>query len=159
MKKEWGADTMSQAAWRRIEPLIEEELKRAAIELVELQYRKENDEQFLRVFIDGDTGVDLELCTRASRLVKPIVDGEDLYYDHLEVSSPGIDRVIKKDQDFVRFAGEKIRVKMLKQYEGPGKIIGILKNATDKQIEVETDEEIKILPREMVSVVRLHPDL
>lgn len=150
---------MSQAAWRRIEPLIEEELSQAGIELVELQYRKENEEQFLRVFIDRDTGVDLELCTRASRLVKPIVDEENLYYDHLEVSSPGIDRVIKKDQDFVRFTGEKVRVKMLKQYEGPGKIIGILKNATDKQIVVETDEEIKAVPREMVSIVRLHPDL
>lgn len=150
---------MTKTAWRSIEPLIEEELKQAGIELVELQYRKENEEQFLRVFIDRETGVDLGLCTQASRLVKPLVDAENLYYDHLEVSSPGIDRVIKKDKDFVRFAGEKVTVKMLKQYDGPGKITGILKNATDKHIELETEDEIKTLSREVVSVVRLHPDL
>ncbi|MGE5390536.1 MAG: ribosome maturation factor RimP [Deltaproteobacteria bacterium] len=150
---------MTKAAWRSIEPLIEEELNRAGIELVEMQYRKENEEQFLRFFIDRETGVDLELCTRASRLVKPLVDGEDLYYDHLEVSSPGIDRVIKKDRDFARFTGERVTVKMLKQYEGPGKITGVLKSVTDKQIVIETGEETKTLARDMVSIVRLYPDL
>jgi len=150
---------MTKAAWRTIEPVIEESLSRAGIDLVELQYRKENEEQFFRVFIDREDGVDLELCTRASRLVKPLVDEEDLYYDHFEVSSPGIDRVLRKDRDFVRFAGEKVSVKMVKQYEGPDKIVGILNETTDQYIEVGTEAEIKTLPREMVSVVRLHPDL
>ena len=150
---------MTKAAWRQIEPLLEEELNRAGIELVELQYRKESEEQFLRVFIDHEAGVNLELCTRASRLIKPLIDQEDLYYDHLEVSSPGIDRMLKKESDFERFTGERVTVKMLKAYEGPGKITGILKNATEKQIEVEVDQELRTLPRDMVSIVRLYPDL
>lgn len=150
---------MTKAAWRQIEPLIERELNRAGIELVELQYRKENDEQYLRVFIDHEAGVDLELCTRASRIVKPLVDQEDLFYDHLEVSSPGIDRVLRKDHDFVRFAGQKVMVKMLKQFNGPGKITGILKGANENQIEVDLESETMILPWKMVSIVRLYPDL
>ena len=150
---------MTKAAWRQIEPLIEDELNTAGIELVELQYRKENEEQFLRVFIDHEAGVDLEICTRASRLVKPLVDGEDVFYDHLEVSSPGIDRVLKTEKDFFRFAGERVIVKMKKPYDGPGKITGILRSVTDQQIELEIEQELKTIPREMVSIVRLYPDL
>lgn len=150
---------MSKAAWRGIEPLIEQELSRAGIELVELQYRKENEEQFLRVFIDHESGVDLAMCTRATRLVKPLVDRENLYYDHLEVSSPGIDRVLKKDRDFQRFAGERVIVKMKKAFEGPGKMAGILGVVTDGQIELEIEQGITAIPREMVSIVRLYPDL
>lgn len=150
---------MTKAAWRQIEPLMERELSQAGIELVELQYRKENEEQFLRVFIDHEAGVDLELCTRASRLVKPVIDQEDLYYDHLEVSSPGIDRVLARERDFVRFSGEQVIVKMRKGYEGPGKITGILKCANDHEIEIESEQQTITLPRERVSLVRLHPDL
>lgn len=150
---------MAKGAWRQIEPLIEHELSRAGIELVELQYRKENEEQFLRVFIDHEAGVDLELCTRASRLVKPLIDQEDLYYDHLEISSPGIDRVLTRERDFVRFSGEQVMVKMRKEYEGPGKITGILKSVNDHEIEIESEQGIMALPRERISVVRLHPDL
>jgi ribosome maturation factor RimP len=58
-------------------------LAKAEIELVDLQYHQENGEKYLRVFIDHETGVDLDLCTRASRLVKPLLDQEDVYYDHL----------------------------------------------------------------------------
>lgn len=140
-----------------IQNLIEIPLEKAGVELVELQYRKENAGQMLRVFIDNEAGVDLDLCTRATRAIKPILDDSDIYYDHLELSSPGLDRIIKKDRDFKRFSGSMVKVKMRKQFDGPGKITGVLVGADDRQITVKVEEEVLELPRDSVSTVRLHP--
>lgn len=138
--------------------MITRELERHNIDLVAVEYRKENRQQMLRIFIDCEAGVDLELCTRVTRMVKPLVDEGDFYYDHLEVSSPGLDRLLKKDRDFLRFQGYIVKVKMLKEYNGPNKITGVLTGVNDKYIQVEVDENILNLPRDLLSTVRLHPD-
>jgi ribosome maturation factor RimP len=143
---------------KELEELIEKELSRVDIELVAVEYRTENREQILRVFIDSEAGVDLNLCTQATRAVKPFLDENDIYYDHFEVSSPGLDRVLRKDKDFLRFRGSRVKIKMLKHYDGPGKINGILMGADDKNIQVQLDEKIIDLPRDLVLIVRLHPD-
>ncbi len=142
-----------------IEELISGPLAKAEIELVDLQYHQENGEKYLRVFIDHETGVDLDLCTRASRLVKPLLDQEDVYYDHLEISSPGLDRILKKDKELERFTGAKVKVKMLKQFDGPARFNGILMGFSDQMIDLETEEKPVQLPREMISIIRLNPDL
>lgn len=141
-----------------LENLITKELERHNIELVALEYRKENREQMLRIFIDSEAGVDLGLCTQATHIVKPLVDEGDFYYDHLEVSSPGLNRLLKKDKDFLRFQGSMVKVKMLKEYNGPNKITGILSGVDDKHIQVQADDNILDLPRDLISTVRLHPD-
>ena len=82
---------------------IECRLAQIDIELHEVEYRRESEGQILRIFIDKDSGVDLDTCAKASRAVKSIIDEKDLYYDHMEVSSPGLDRVLKKERDFIRF--------------------------------------------------------
>jgi len=138
--------------------LIARELERHNIELVELEYRKENRQQNLRIFIDSEAGVDLNLCTQVTRIVKPLVDEGDFYYDHLEVSSPGLDRILKKDRDFLRFQGYMVKIKMLKEYDGPNKITGVLTGINDKYIQVKIDENILDLSRDLLSTVRLHPD-
>ncbi len=138
--------------------MIARELERHNIELVELEYRKENRQQNLRIFIDSEAGVDLNLCTQVTRIVKPLVDEGDFYYDHLEVSSPGLDRILKKDRDFLRFQGYMVKIKMLKEYDGPNKITGVLTGINDKYIQVKIDENILDLSRDLLSTVRLHPD-
>lgn len=143
---------------QEIENLIENELNQLAIELVGVEYRKENKEQMLRVFIDSEAGVDLSLCTQATRAIKPLLDERNIYYDHLELSSPGLDRILRKDKDFLRFRGHMVKIKMLKQYQGPGKINGILIDTDDATIKVRVEEEVLNLPRDLVSVVRLHPE-
>ncbi|WP_054694325.1 ribosome maturation factor RimP [Syntrophomonas palmitatica] len=148
--------TVTRAA---IEEMISKPLAKAQIELVDIQYRQENGEKYLRVFIDHENGVDLDLCTRASRLLKPLLDQEEIYYDHLEVSSPGLDRIIKRERDLERFTGEKIKVKMLKQFDGPAKIAGILTGFSDTAIVLETEDKSVQLPRDMISIIRLNPDL
>jgi hypothetical protein len=59
---------------------------RIDIELHEVEYRRESEGQILRIFIDKDSGVDLDTCAKASRAVKSIIDEKDLYYDHMEIS-------------------------------------------------------------------------
>ncbi len=141
-----------------LENLIAGELEQHNIELVALEYRKENRQQILRIYIDSETGIDLNLCTQATRIVKPLVDKGDFYYDHLEVSSPGLDRLLKKDKDFLRFQGSMVKAKMLKEYNGPNKITGVLTGVNDKYIHVKVDDNILDLPRDLLSTVRLHPD-
>lgn len=144
---------------QEIEELIERELDQLGIELVGVEYRKENKDQMLRVFIDSEAGVDLNLCSQATRAIKPILDDRNIYYDHLELSSPGLDRILRKDKDFLRFCGSMVKIKMRKQYQGPSKITGILTGTDDAKIQVRVEEEELLdLPRELVSSVRLHPD-
>ena len=141
-----------------LENLITRELERHSIELVALEYRKENRQQILRIFIDSEAGVDLNLCTQVTRIVKPLIDEGDFYYDHIEVSSPGLDRILKKNSDFLRFQGCMVKIKMFKEYGGPNKITGVLTEVNDKYIQVKVDQNILDLPRDLLSTVRLHPD-
>lgn len=143
---------------KEIESLIESKLEQMGIELAGVEYRKENKEQMLRVFIDTEAGVDLNLCSQASRAIKPVLDEHNINYDHLELSSPGLDRFIRKDKDFLRFRGRMVKIKMLKQYQGPAKMNGVLIETDDKTIQVKIEDEVLKLPRELVSSVRLHPD-
>ena len=138
--------------------MITGELEQHNIELVALEYRKENREQMLRIFIDCEAGVNLELCTQVTRMIKPLVDEGDFYYDHLEVSSPGLDRLLKNDKDLLRFQGYMVKIKMLKEYDGPKKISGVLTGVDDKNIQIKQDGNILDLPRELLSTVRLNPD-
>jgi ribosome maturation factor RimP len=142
-----------------LEPLLRKELEQKGIELVDLQYRRENGEQMLRFFVDSPGGVDLELCSQASRLLKPFLDEKDIPYDHLEVSSPGMDRILKSERDFHRFKGERVRIKTLKEYDGPRVIIGILTGSDAGYIEVQAEDQTFSISREHISVARLHPDL
>jgi len=140
-----------------IQNQIEKLLGDIGVELVDIEYRREKGGQMLRIYIDSEDGVDLDLCSRATRAIKPFLDNSEFYYDHLELSSPGWDRIIKKDKDFERFSGSMVKVKMRKEFAGPSKIIGVLMGADNEQITVKLEEEVLKLPRNLVSTIRLHP--
>lgn len=146
---------------QRLEYSIEKKLSEMEIELYDMEYRKENGEQFLRIYIDRDPGiVDLQLCSEATRAIKELIDEDIVFYDYLEVSSPGLDRVLKKDKHFERFINQQIKVKTLRQFDGPKSIKGILRGFNDKEIMVENESsETIIIPRSMITRVRLDPDL
>jgi ribosome maturation factor RimP len=96
---------------KQIERLITPRLTAEHIELLEVEYRKENGEQILRLFIDSEKGVDLNVCSRATRAVKDIIDENSIDYDHLEVSSPGINRILKNDSHLVKHNQAGYRLK------------------------------------------------
>lgn len=149
---------MAENYIKQLEDLIEGHLKTKNIELVEIEYRMENKNRMLRIFIDHSDGVDLKLCTDVTKLIKNIIDEKDIYYDHMEVSSPGLDRIIKKDKNPKRFAGQQVRVQTLKSYSGPRKIIGILTDVNGEIVTVTTDTDNYQIEWDVITNLRLHSD-
>ncbi len=150
---------MDKARFTRLENEIEKTLEAIKIELVDMEFKRDNKAMVLRLFIDSDNGVDMELCTQATRAVKNHIDLEDIYYDQLEVSSPGLDRVLKKDKDFFRFTGSKIKVKTSKEFDGPRTIVGIMTEADSNCLQVDTGEQIFKIPRQFITIARLKPEI
>jgi len=98
------------------------------LELVEVQFRRESGGWILRLFIDREGGVTVDDCASVSRQVSSHLEVEDCI-DHaysLEVSSPGLERPLKRKEDFIRFSGRKARVKLKEPVDGQRVFLGIL---------------------------------
>lgn len=117
------------------------------LELVDVDFVKENNEWFLRVFIDKEGGITIDDCTNVSRILSDKLDEVDpisvSYY--LEVSSPGINRPLKKEEDFIRFKGRKIKLKLFKEIDDKKILKGILLGIKENKVIVNLkDKEIEI---------------
>ena len=104
---------MYQSLLEELTELVKPILDDLGFELVDLEYIREGRDLFLRVFIDKQGGVKLDDCASVSREIGALLEVEDVVDDayRLEVSSPGIDRPLKRPADFERFAGERVKVK------------------------------------------------
>lgn len=102
-------ETTAERAQRLISPILEQ----LGFELVELEFKREGRDWFLRIFIDKEGGVTLDDCADVSREVDALLDVEDLIDTayRLEVSSPGIDRPLRNARDYERFRGRLVKVK------------------------------------------------
>jgi ribosome maturation factor RimP len=110
-------------------------------ELVDVEYVKEKNERYLRVFIDKPEGITIDECQMVSEKLSDILDSRDLISDGyiFEVSSPGLERILKKDRDFERYSGELIEIKLYKPQNGSKVIQGILKGYDKNDLYIETD--------------------
>ncbi|NLJ72599.1 MAG: ribosome maturation factor RimP [Syntrophomonadaceae bacterium] len=149
---------MAKLKAREIEELLLPIFADLQVELVDIEYRLEDKAQMLRIFIDHVNGIDLEICTDVTKVIKKFLDDEDIHYEQLEVSSPGLNRIIKKHHDTSRFIGKQVKVKTMKSYEGPRNITGILNNISDENINIVNDDNNYLIPWDVVSNLRLHPD-
>lgn len=97
----------------KVAELAEPLMAQLGLELVDIEYKREGRDMVLRLFIDRDGGVTLDDCADVSRELSELLDVEDLIHGHysLEVSSPGLNRPLKKEQDYVRYSGRLVRVK------------------------------------------------
>jgi ribosome maturation factor RimP len=103
----------SEALLDRVERLVAPILAEMSLELVDLEYQREGRSTFLRFFIDKEGGVTLDDCADFSREVSALLDVEEVIDTsyRLEVSSPGLERPLKKAADFERFAGKPVKIK------------------------------------------------
>ncbi len=111
------------------------------LELVEVQFRREGGGWILRLFIDREGGVTVDDCAALSRQVSAYLEVEDTI-EHaftLEVSSPGVERPLKRKEDFIRFAGRKARIKVRTPIEGQRVFIGLLGELKDDILLLECD--------------------
>lgn len=123
--------------WKMIEPVLEPD----GVDLVDLEFKPEGGGWVLRLYIDTAGGVTLDLCEQVSRQVGALLDIEDPI-DHpynLEVSSPGINRVIRKEKDFEMFAGSPVRIKTRRKLQGRRNFRGILQGMENSRIIVDVD--------------------
>lgn len=125
-------------------------------ELVDVEYVKER-EWYLRVFVDKTGGIDLDDCQAISERLSARLDEADIIGGTyiLEVSSPGIDRILKKDKDFVREAGKVVDVTLYAPLDGKKSFTGELEGRDETFLHIK---DIAPLPREKVAQVRLHID-
>jgi len=117
----------------RLRALAEEMASRSGYELVDLEYRRESAGWTVRLFIDRPGGVTLEDCQRVSQEFGTLLEVEDPipHPFHLEVSSPGLDRPLRKQADYLAAVGKKVRLQMRQPLEGRRHFSGRLEGVED----------------------------
>lgn len=152
---------MNQRVEQQVSVLIEPIIKEKGLELVDVEYIKEGAHWYLRLFIDKDGGVDLDDCSDVSHAVSEILDTADTIQQAymLEVSSPGLERPLKKTEDFQRFQGKLVAVKTNKPYEGFQDFSGYLRGLENEEIILEYEGKRIAIPRSIVNQARLSIEL
>ncbi|MDM8143752.1 ribosome maturation factor RimP [Megamonas hypermegale] len=147
---------MANRVEEAVEKLAEEILADTDYELVDVEYVKERD-WFLRIYIDKDGGVGLDDCQEVSGLLDERIEKLGILNDRfiLEVSSPGLDRALKKEKDFQREMGKKVDITLYKPLDGEKNITGVLTGYAGDTITIDEERE---LPLKDIALVRLHID-
>lgn len=144
----------------RVTALVTPIVEAAGLELVDVEYVRERD-WFLRVFIDKEGGIDIDDCSAVSNALAKKLDEEDFIKEkyYLEVSSPGIDRPLKKDKDLVSHYGTKVDLAFFAPYEEKKQLTAVLKSHDQDNL-VLTDDKNKELTiaRKLIASVRPHID-
>ncbi len=138
---------IADAVTRMMEPVLEE----MGIELVEVQFRRESVGMVLRLIIATEKGISVEDCTRVSRETSYLLEVEDLIKGafHLEVSSPGLDRPLKTERDFIRNRNREVKVTLK---EPPGReATGVILAAADNVVTLQEGEERLDIPLDRIA--------
>lgn len=138
-------------------PVIEE----LGYDLVDVEYIKEGDRYILRFFIDKPGGINHDDCELVSKELDVLLDEKDpiLHTYYMEVSSPGLERPLNKNSDFIRYKGYMIRVTTYVPIEGKKKIIGKLLGLEEDNVVLECKDSIRSIPLKQMASARLHIDL
>ena len=142
----------------KVEKLIQEPIEELGYNLYDVQYIKEGQNYFLRVFIDKENGtINLDDCEKVNNEINDILDTADYIKEQyfLEVSSTGIEKTLRKDKHLKENIGAKIEIKLFKPIEKQKEFIGILKDYTENVVvlQLEKDKEIKI-ERKDISLIK-----
>lgn len=140
------------------EELLEPIVDNNNYELVDVEYVKEASNWYLRVFVDKDGGITVDDCEIVSRALEAELDEKDPIKDPyiLEVSSPGLDRPLKKDKDLERSIGKSVEIKLYKSIDKQKEFIGVLKSYDTKAITITLDSEKDLtINRSDIAIIRL----
>lgn len=139
----------------RVESLLEPVIRKLDYELYDIEYAKEGKDYFLRIFIDKPDGIDLNDCEKVNNAINDLLDQADYIKEQyfLEVSSPGIERVLRKDKHLQDNIGNLIEIKLFQPVDKQKKMQGVLKEFDKDSLTIEADEEITI-ERKNISLVK-----
>ena len=132
-----GGNTV-KTVWEIVEPFAQD----LGLRIWDVRFLKEGSSWFLRIFIDKDGGVSIDDCVDLTHAInKPLDEADPIQQAYfLEVSSPGVERDLVRDEHFEAYIGEKIKVKMIRPIEGKREFSGILSDYSDGNITISLDE-------------------
>ena len=141
----------------RVEALVAPCITELGYRIWDVEYVKEGAEWYLRVTLDSDDGIDIDDCEKVSRAINPIIDEadpiEDFYY--LEVSSPGLERVLRKSEHFEASIGSEVEIRLFAPDENKKKsYVGILSAYDEETLTIEVDQAAQKIPMSKISKVQ-----
>ena len=142
---------------RKVEGLIKPILDEMDYELVDIEYLTERGRWVLRVYVDKEGGVTLDDCARVSREIDDLIEVKDIVTHEyvLEVSSPGLNRPLKRERDFLWARGKKVKIKMANPVKGQRNFIGYLRELREGMLHLEVDGTFIFLSRKDVRKANL----
>ena len=140
----------------KITLLLKPEIENLGYELYDIYFVKEVKDYYLKVFIDKNTGISLEDCETVSNAISDILDKEDPIKEQyfLEVSSAGVERVLRSDKHLNDNIGKDVEVKLFKNLEGKKVFDGILKGFTENEITLDVENENMNIDRKNIAIIK-----
>lgn len=137
----------------KIYTLLEKTIINLGYDLYDVEYAKEGKDYFLRIFIDKTSGIDLNDCENVNNAITDILDEADYIKEQyfLEVSSPGVERILRRDKHLKQNIGKEVEIKLFKPINKTKSIIGILERFDDNNIYLENE----IIDRKDISQIKL----
>lgn len=142
-----------------IEELLRPTVEQLGYELWGLEYLSQGRHSLLRIYIEAETGVNVEDCARVSSQVGALLDVEDPVTGEytLEVSSPGLDRLLFSLDQYPAYVDEEIELRLRRPFEGRRKFRGILRGVEEEDVVVLVDDHEYLLPYSTIEKARIHP--
>ncbi len=137
--------------------LLDSTLNNMGYELVDVEFSSSG--KLLRVFVDKEGGISIDDCVTISNHLSRLLAVEQIDYGRLEVSSPGLDRPLRKERDFVRFLGRLIKVKSHIALQGQRNFVGVLREVSDGKLGLEIEGKILHIELNNLDKARLVPEL
>lgn len=149
---------MANAIEKAVLELTEELAEKQGVYVVDVSYKKENGERFLRFFLDKPGGVGIDDCEAFSRAAETLLDEKDLIPEAylLEVSSPGVDRKLRTEREFLWYLGREVEVKLYRAADGKKEFSGILSEYQNETAWIESEGKTMKVPVKEAVYIRLY---
>ena len=149
--KRWGRQMRAD-----VEGLIEQVVTGLGYELVDIEFSPKG--RLLRVFLDIERGITVDDCATVSNQLQRVFEVENVDYDRLEVSSPGLDRVLKKVSDFERFVGRRVQIKLIAPRAGRRNFTGVIAGVEQHDLHLADGETTVVVDLRDIERARLVPE-
>lgn len=149
-----------------LQALIQPAVESLGFELVGIEHLPQGKHSLLRIYIDSENGITIDDCEKVSHQVSGVLDVEEAIHGHydLEVSSPGLDRPLFTEEQFKRFSGQAVKMKLAVPLNGRKKLKGVIQGVSAGNIELEVndeqlDEQVITVPFSSIDKANLIPDI
>jgi len=152
-----GKGSVAESILELATPILSEQ----HLELVDVEYKKEGKNWFLRIFIDKEGGITVGDCSSVSRQIEDLIEVEEIVPTTytLEVSSPGLDRPLKKEKDFLRFKGKRAHVTTFTPIDHQKNLKGTIKDFREDTLFLESEGRVVEIPMSQIAKARLEIEI